>query len=63
MTSVALDIGYQAIVDDHLVLGVGGGVAYQHAAPKPDYSSEHLEIIFLTTGFLPRFSFSLGYAF
>lgn len=60
----ALDVGYQALVSDVVVLSIGAGVQYTHA--NHDYSRAGLSYpaaIYAVGGLRPRLLFAVGYAF
>ena len=58
----ALDIGYQAIVADRIVLGIGAGL--QYTVPTLKLPQQELPAsVYTNAGFRPRLLLALGIAF
>ncbi|APR99361.1 DUF3575 domain-containing protein [Pajaroellobacter abortibovis] len=58
----ALDIGWQAIVANRTVVGVGGGI--QYTVPSEKFPAQELPAsVYAIEGFRPRFLMAFGFAF
>jgi len=59
---VAIDVGYQALVGDRWVVGLGGGVQYNR--PNKTFSQQELPAsVYANPGVRPRLLLALGVAF
>jgi hypothetical protein len=58
----AIDLGYQAIIADRLVVGLGGGL--QYTVPSHTFPAQELPAsVYANRGLRPRFLITLGVAF
>ncbi len=60
--SAAIDAGYQMILQEHVVVGVGAGVEYRYLTLDPDFQPYDHDGQWLVygPGFRPRLLFSMG---